>query len=130
MSYSWQLRSSQPNGFRNAFPIYAPFYYQQSGVVEVNGAVPAFSGSPGTAVDYSEGMGRTLNEQSLNEPLGLYNNNPVDWNLDNDKTDNPLAYDADRDYYPTYAFDDDDILNDYPNWSSLKFSGPRTDGTN
>lgn len=119
MSYSWQLRSGRTAASRVLLPIYAPFYYQLSGIVEVGGALPA---APGTAVDYSQGMGRTLIETNLDEPTGLYNGNAIDWNQDGDATDTGVTADADRNGASN------DTLQDFPNWSSLVFSGARQDG--
>lgn len=132
MSYSWQLRTGRSNAWRRNCPVYSPLFYQQNAAVEVNGALPA--GWVGPSIDYSEGMGRILDEDNLNEPVGLYNATAVDWNRDGDMTD----VSADRDLHPPYqagtcistATDDNDTLNDHPNWTLLDYRGPRTNGTN
>lgn len=122
MSYSWQLRTGRNNAFRTQNPIYAPFYYQTNAVVEMGGAIPP--GWTGITIDYSQGMGRSLLENSLNEPTGLFNNNAVDWNMDGDSTDATASRDIDVDG------DTNDTLTDYSNWSNLIFNGPRSNGTN
>ena len=122
MSYSWQLRTGRSNVVRLANNIYAPFYYQIDGVVEVGGAVPP--AATGVAIDYSAGMGRVLVESDLDETVGLYNNNPVYWNVDFDQTDTSANRDLNDD------FDTDDTLVDYSNWANLIYTGPRTNGSN
>ncbi len=120
MSYSWQLRTGQSNATRRSRPVYAPFYYHLNNAIEVNGAIPA--GVTSVMPDYSEGMGRDLAENSLDEPAGLYNNNGIDWNGDGDATDINVAVDLNGDG------DTNDILTDYPNWIKLVYSGPRRNG--
>lgn len=120
MSYSWQLRTGPlDDAWRRDHPIYAPFYYQQNAAVEINGAIPA--GVTSVLPDYSAGMGRNLVENSLNEPLGLYNN-PVDWNEDGDTIDVGVSRDLNGDG------DTNDTLVDLANWTNLVFSGPRLNG--
>jgi hypothetical protein len=120
MSYSWQLRTGLDNATRRSRPIYAPFYYELTSAVEVNGAIPA--GVVSVLPDYSDGMGRNLVENTLNEPTGLYNNNAVDWNQDGDSTDNPASRDLSADG------DTNDTVVDFSNWANLVFSGPRQNG--
>ena len=122
MSYSWQLRTGRSNAWRRQNPIYAPFYYQLNLAVEANGAIPAAWTGP--AIDYSEGMGRPLIENNLNEPTGLHNGNAIDWNLDGDSTDAS----ANRDLNGNG--NTNDTLTDYPNWANIVFAGPRMNGTN
>lgn len=119
MSYSWQLRTGRNNNWRVNHPIYAPYYYGQNAVVEVGGALPA---TVGTVIDYSDGMCRNLNESSLNETLGLYNSNSIDWNSDGDTTDINIAVDLNGNGVTI------DILRDYANWFRLVYSGPRLNG--
>jgi hypothetical protein len=120
MSYSWQLRTGKSNADRRQKPIYAPFYYHLNGAVEVNGAVPA--GVTSVLPDYSEGMGRNLVENNLDEPTGLYNNNAVDWNRDGDSVDTGVSRDL------TADDDTNDTAVDFCNWANLVYSGPRLNG--
>lgn len=113
MSYSWMLRTGKLKSWRKEHPIYFPFYYQRAGAMEVNGQLP----SPITnAVDYSDGMGRTLDEAALDEGAGVYGGVPIDYN-DNGLIEN-LSYDLDK----------NGVLNklkDVPNWVDLDYSGPQ-----
>lgn len=120
MSYSWQLRTGLSAATRRSRPVYAPFYYQLNNAVEVNGAIPANVVS--VLPDYSEGMGRNLAENNLDEATGLYNANAVDWNQDGDSNDNGVARDLTQDG------DTNDTAMDYANWVNLVFSGPRQNG--
>lgn len=122
MSYSWQLRSGRNDADRRQNPIYAPFYYQTNAAIEANGTTPP--GWSGITIDYSEGMGRSLIESSLNEPAGLYNGNAINWNLDADITDISASRDINGDGDIT------DTFNDYSNWANVSFRGPRSNGTN
>jgi hypothetical protein len=122
MSYSWQLRSGRDDAFRRQNAIYAPFYYQTDAAIEANGAIP--TGWTGITIDYSEGMGRLLVENDLNEPAGLYNGNAIDWNSDGDSTDANASRDINGDLDAT------DTFSDYPNWANVSFRGPRNNGTN
>jgi hypothetical protein len=122
MSYSWQLRTGRTNAYRQQNPVYAPFFYQLNAAVEAAGALPA--GWVGVTVDYSEGMGRSLVENNLNEPAGLYNNNAVDWNSDGDQADAAASRDINGDG------DTSDTLDDFSNWGGLVYRGPRNNGTN
>jgi hypothetical protein len=120
MSYSWQLRTGQSAATRRARPVCTPFYYGAAGAVEVNGALPAVIGN---VVDYSDGMGRDLVESSLNEGIGVCNNNAVDWNNDGDTSDAAASRDINGDG------DTADTHRDFPNWARLKFVGPRLNGS-
>jgi len=122
MSYSWQLRTGRGNVWRAQNPIYAPFFYQQNAVVEAGGAIPA--GWAGPTVAYSEGMGRTLFENSLNEPAGLYNANAIDWNMDGDTTDVSASRDINNNGSTNNTF------TDFSNWANIVFKGPEVNGTN
>ena len=122
MSYSWQLRSGRSNSWRRQRPIYAPFFYQINAAVETSGAIPG--GWAGPSIAYSEGMGRSLVENNLNEPTGLYNNNAVDWNQDGDTTDNAASRSLNGDA------DTNDTMTDFSNWQNIIFNGPRVNGTN
>jgi hypothetical protein len=119
MSYAWQLRTGKTSQWRASNPIYCPFYYGQNGAAEVNGALPA---NAGAVIDYSDGMGRDLNEASLNETQGIYNNIAVHWNADADTTDTNVSKDLNEDG------DSNDVVRDFPNWFRLVFSGPRQNG--
>lgn len=123
MSYSWQLRTStccgQSLAWRQANPVYGPFYYLADGLDEAGGAVPAgFSNLTG----YSDGMGRSLQETCLNEPDGLWGGRAVDWNQDGDATD----VCADR--ILNEDGDTNDTVEDFPSWSAITYAGPRTNG--
>lgn len=118
MSYSWQLRTGRTDLTRLFRPIYAPLYYDQAAVVETGGALPA---DPGTTVDYSDGMGREVDENALDEPVGLYNGNGIDWNLDGDTDDLGVA--ADVNINGTVG----DVFVDFANWPALDYTGPRVD---
>src|SRR5258705_4358389 len=120
MSYSWQLRTGQSNATRLTRPVCTPFYYGTAGAVEVNGALPA---AIANVVDYSQGMGRDLVESSLNEGIGVCNNNPIDWNNDGDTADAAASRDVNSDG------DTADTHRDFPNWARLKFVGPRLNGS-
>ncbi|MDJ0940339.1 MAG: hypothetical protein QNJ00_11310 [Woeseiaceae bacterium] len=122
MSYNWQLRSGRSNGWRRNNPVYAPFFYQMNAAVETNGAIPTGWAPP--TIDFSEGMGRSLVENNLSEPVGLYNANAIDWNMDGDSTDTSASRDLNGDG------DTNDTMTDLSNWANLVFSGPRNDGTN
>ena len=122
MSYSWQLRSGSGNGFRRNNPIYAPLYYQLNNAVENNGATPAAWTPP--TIDYSEGMGRSLQENNLDETVGLYNGNAIDWNGNGNATDTGVSRDL------TGDGDTNDTLVDYANWANLVYRGPEKNGTN
>ena len=130
LSYSWQSRALPlVNSIANrvARPVYVPFYYGVEGVVE-QGGIPIGGGvalpPATTTADYSEGMGRTLNEANLNEPGGLYNGNSIDWNGDGDTIDINVTADANNDD------DTEDVLRDYGNWRDLDYTGPRLNGAN
>ena len=88
--------------------------------MEVNGALPATVGS---TVDYSDGMGRDLVESSLNEGIGVCNNNAVDWDSDGATTGTAAARDINADG------DTGDTHRDFPNWARLRFVGPRLNGS-
>lgn len=122
MSYSWQLRTGRSNVWRRQNPIYAPLYYQQNAAVEFNGFIPG--GWTGPTIDYSEGKGRSLVENNLNETIGLYNGNVLDWNLDGDSADINASRDLNRNG------NTNDTLTDYSNWANILFVGPRMNGTN
>jgi hypothetical protein len=119
MSYSWQLRTGLFAATRLDRPVYFPFYYGQTGVVEVAGALPA---APGTLIDYSSGMGRNLVEGHLNETVGLFGGHAIDWNGDGDAIDVDTSGDINDDG------DTMDTWHDYDNWDALVFSGPRLNG--
>lgn len=119
MSYSWQLRTGDNNAGRRSEPVYSPLYYQQAGAHETNGALPgAFSNE----TDFSTGMGRTLDENCLNDPEGLYESRDADLNSDGDNTDNCGALDLNEDG------DTADTINDFSSWGNITFVGPRTNG--
>jgi hypothetical protein len=120
MSYSWQLRTGLTNAARCPRPIYAPFYYQLNAAVETNCAPPINITS--VFPDYSQGMGKNLIENNLNEPTGLYNANSVDWNQDGDTNDLAVSRDL------TGDGDTNDTVVDFSNWGNLIYTGPRLNG--
>lgn len=122
MSYSWQLRSGVNNATRLNRPVCAPFYYGQNGAVETStGGV--FT-PVGTIVDYSDGQGINLVENSLNENIGVCNNIAVDWNNDGDTTDNPATRDINSNGSTTETW------SDYCNWCNLDYRGAELNGSN
>jgi hypothetical protein len=121
MSYSWQLRTGRNNATRVSRPVCVPFYYGQTGAVETNGALPA---TVGTVIDYSDGMGANLNEAALNEPAGVCNSVPVDWNGNGAATGASVAVDISGNGVST------DVWTDFSNWAALVFGGPRLNGAN
>ena len=132
MSYSWQLRTGRTNAWRRNCPVYAPLFYQQNAALEVNGAIPGAWAGP--TIDFSEGMGRSLVENNLNEPTGLYNGNAVDWNMDGDSTDAAASRNLQGPYQGGTCIATNpganDTLTDFSNWANLFFAGPRLNGTN
>lgn len=122
MSYNWQLRTGRSNAWRRNNPVYAPYFYLTNAAVETGGAIPG--GWTGVTIDYSSGMGRTLDENELDEPTGLYNGNPVDWNMDGDSTDTSVDRDLSDDG------DANDNVDDFANWADLDYGGPASDGFN
>lgn len=124
MSYNWQLRTStccgNSNASRRLSPVYGPLYYLTNGLDETNGAIPTgFS----NLTNYSAGMGRNLQENCLNESVGLYAGRAVDWNQDGDTTDACASRDLNGDG------DTGDTVADFPSWASITFVGPRTNGS-
>jgi len=116
MSYSWQLRTGRSNATRRANPVYQPFYYQTDGATEPGGALPgAFS----DLTDYSTGMGRALDESCLDETVGLWGGNAIDWNNDGDTTDTCAS---------NSGLVGGAIARDFGNWRAITYVGPRTDG--
>lgn len=118
MSYNWQLRSGHANTTRVGRPVCALFYYGFSGAAEVNGALPA---SPGTVIDYSDGMGASLAESALNETLGVCNGVAVNWDGDGNAAEPSVAVDLDGGGATS-------TFTDYGNWAKLVFGGPRLNG--
>lgn len=118
MSYSWQLRSGQPNSFRTSRPVCFAFYYGQAGATETNGAPPA---AVGTIIDYSDGMGANLVESALNEAAGVCNNVAVNWDGDVNPAEPSVSVDLN-------GGGANATLVDFPNWARLVFGGPRLNG--
>lgn len=119
MSYSWQMRTGEAPRMRLARPVCVPLFYAAAGATERQGALPA---TVGDVIDYSEGMGRTLAEDSLDEREGVCNATPVDWNFDGRIGPNRVSVDIDRDGVAQSTF------RDYANWRHLNFTGPRLNG--
>lgn len=121
MAYTWQLRTGQSNATRRNRITCPPMYYAAAGAAEPNGALPA---SFNAITDYSEGMARTLveNTNSLSETVGVCGM-AVDWNNDNDQVDININADADDNGSST------DTVTDFPNWRALNYRGPATNGS-
>lgn len=119
MSYSWQLRTGHRTSTRQENPIYGPFYYLTPGLDETAGVVPTgFS----NLTSYSDGMGRNLQENCLDETVGLWGGRAIDWNRDGDSVDVCAVRDLNEDG------DSDDRVTDFPSWANITFTGPRTNG--
>jgi hypothetical protein len=120
MSYAWQLRTSSVNSFRQRYPTCTPIYYATPGAIEVDGALPSV---PGFVIDYSEGMGPDLvpSNGSLNEKMGVCGL-AIDWNKNGVIDNQPVSAPIDEDEPAATR------VTDYPNWSSLRFEGPRLGG--
>lgn len=67
-------------------------------------------------LDYSDGTSSSLNEEDLNENLGLRRSGStgVDWNGDSDTTDINLERDINRDTYTNTG-----VLTDYNDWANI-----------
>lgn len=119
MSYSWQMRTGfTMDSHRVAHPVCLPFYYADPAAAEVKGKVSAMVG---TVVDYSEGMGRTLDEAALDETTGVCDGVAVDWNKNGVTTDKGVV--ANIDDLPATG-----KPADFANWPALRFTGPRMNG--
>ena len=121
MAYTWQLRTGQSNATRRNRITCPPMYYAATGATEPNGALPA---SFSSITDYSEGMARTLveNTNSLSETAGVCGQ-AVDWNNDGDQVDININADADDNGSST------DTVTDFPNWRAINYRGPATNGS-
>ncbi len=122
MSYSWQLRSGRNNATRLSRPVCAPFYYGQNGAAET--AAGGLFAPVGNIVDYSDGQGINLVENSLNENIGVCNNLVVDWNNDGDSNDNSATRDINSNGSTAQTW------TDYCNWCNLDYRGAELNGTN
>jgi hypothetical protein len=111
MSYSWQLRSSQPARMRLLYPTCTQIYYGMPGAIERHGQMPNVQH---LRIDYSDGMGPTLveNNHSLNEGLGVCGQ-PIDWNRA--APIDPQGEEGGR-------------VEDIANWPNLRYNGPKLGG--
>lgn len=121
MSYAWQLRTGGPDSGRRQRPTCTQIYYSTAGAVETNGAMPA---AVGTAIDYSEGMGPTLNpnDGSLSEKLGVCGQ-PIDWDRNGVISQAGVNAVVDMDDFTGAE------VTDHANWPNLLFHGPIAGGT-
>lgn len=109
-----------PTDWRLNTPVYTPLYYGSAdGLEGEDGKLPA---EVGTVIDYSDGMGRTLDESNLDEPVGLFNDRPIDW--DNSGTIDTVPIDIDIDWNCIFGAK----LPDHPNWINLQYQGPAMGG--
>ena len=80
-------------------------------------------------LDYSHGVNPPLDEENLNETLGICGGAPGwDWNQDGDALDVGLIADINRDWNPlpsppVVGDGDLEILFDYDDWSNLSYTG-------
>ncbi|HAW91101.1 MAG TPA: hypothetical protein DCX61_10600 [Gemmatimonadetes bacterium] len=80
-------------------------------------------------LDYSHGVNPSLDEENLNETLGICGGAPGwDWNQDGDALDVGLIADINRDWNPLpsppiVGDGDLEILFDYDDWSNLSYTG-------
>jgi hypothetical protein len=80
-------------------------------------------------LDYSHGVNPSLDEENLNETLGICGGAPGwDWNQDGDALDVGLIADINRDWNPlpsppVVGDGDLEILFDYDDWSNLSYTG-------
>lgn len=120
MSNAWALRTGRSATWRSQKATCLPIYYAAAGASESGGGLP---GTVTAAVDYSDGMGATLveNSNSLNEPAGVCGK-PVDWNLDGSMTGVGINADVDRSGAISAT------VSDFANWRALDFRGPRMNG--
>jgi hypothetical protein len=118
MSYSWQLRTGYEPYERQRWPVCTPLFYGRTNAVEHEGKVPPDATD---VIDYSEGMGRVLKEDELDETTGVCNGVPVDWIRDK-YYEKRVKRDLDGDGFANGT------VRDYPNWTRLDFSGPRRNG--
>ena len=122
MSYAWALRTGGTDVERRLWATCLPFYYAKAGADEPANKVPV---PVNMVVDYSTGMAAPLMEDALDETAGVCAQT-VDWDEDGDEDgvgSTILADDANENsvFHET--------IEDFPNWSSLRFDGPLRNGT-
>jgi len=119
MTYTWQLRSSYENdASRRRWPTCEPIYWADSSATE-SGPVPS---TINAILDYSHGMGRSVNEKALYDKPGVCGL-PIDWNQDGlDLTGTRVEFDA------NFDGDLEDILDDFADWRALNYRGPESNG--
>ena len=106
MSYSWVFRTAWPDSLRLATATCLPFYYASDDAKESpSGSLPE---NVNTIVDYSEGMGRPVMKPTPVAGASICGST-IDWNVVD----------------PNSVFPK---LEDFANWRSLKFDGPRREG--
>lgn len=139
MNPRWLGRNHWGPLSRQAFPVCAPLYYRLNGAADGNGSLPTGT-DPNLVQGFSDGMGRPIRENDLDEqaatpgaPFGVCDL-PVDldcvytggsplWTCNSTTTGIDLTRDINLDGDTT------DEFKDYPNWASLVFTGPRTNGS-
>jgi hypothetical protein len=116
MSYTWQLRSSQPDQFRIIYPTCTQIYYATPGALERNGQLPL---NRNVRLDYSEGMGRAIinNKHLLDGKVSLCGLQ-VDWSNANGTSADRIDMQANL----------NTVVEDIANWPNLRFDGPRLGG--
>jgi hypothetical protein len=105
MSYTWELRTGWPENERRVQRATClPFYYAQNGATETGGVPPM---PVNTIVDYSEGMGKTLEKPTTSAPsVTKMCGSTVYWSTVSPET----------------------AVRDFANWPALVFTGPDTEG--
>ena len=89
------------------------YYYQVKGLYTSNERDPPSQSGTQGPLSYSDGSSITLNENSLNEAVGIGRGYGVDWNNDGDTIDTGLNWDVNGDG------DRVDFIADYDDWSYL-----------
>ncbi len=104
MSYTWDTRTGFSNQFRRAHATCPPFYYGKSGATESPQGDPPEDA--GTAVDYSSGMGKTLDPPGSGDAPVTVCGKVVDWVSD----------------------ENSETVIDVADWPMLQFDGPVGNG--
>jgi hypothetical protein len=104
MTYTRDKRTGFSNAFRLGHATCPPFYYGKAGANESAMGDPPEE--PGTAVDYSSGMGKTLTPPGAGAAPVTVCGMVVDWTSDGNSTS----------------------IDDPPDWPRLLFDGPKRNG--
>ena len=82
-------------------------------------------------LDYSRGVNVALNENSLNESMGICNSQPIDWNANNVIDGSNVSVDINDDAQINNCSGEVNALSDYDDWANINFSGVQDfDGLN